>query len=203
MVIHTETNDAVLIDPAWEPEKIRKIIDHHQAKLKAILLTHHHFDHVNQADVFAHSYDIPVLMSMIEINYYHFSCYNLFPIENSDTLFFGQLKIIPLLTPGHTKGAISYLIEDALFTGDTLFIEGCGICTGRGSDPITMFNTLSYLKEIISSRTKIYPGHSFGQEPGKSFSYLLKNNIYLQFNKQEEFVAFRMRKNQKEIFSFK
>lgn len=203
LIIHSHTKEAVLIDPAWEPDKIIQALEIHQAKLVAILLTHYHFDHVNLAGPLAELYQVPVLMSKTEIEYYRFTCNNLTSIEHPATLELGKINITPLLTPGHTKGALSYAIGGTLFTGDTLFIEGCGICTGIGGDPHAMFDTLSHLKRVILPETKIYPGHSYGQEPGKTFAYLLKNNIYLQFTQREEFIAFRMRKKQQGLFAFK
>ncbi len=202
LVINQETREALLIDPAWEFDKIEQQLALHQVTLKTILLTHHHFDHVNLAETFAQKYQIPVKMSKIESDYYDFSCSNLQPIEQPDVFYVGQIKILPLLTPGHTKGAISYWIDNALFTGDTLFIEGCGICNTQGGDPNEMFDSLQRLKEIIPPETHIYPGHSYGQEPGKPFAYLLHNNIYLQFTKKEDFIAFRMREGQKRLFTF-
>lgn len=203
LIVHSETRQAVLIDPAWEMEKIENVINTLQVKLNAILLTHYHFDHVNLAEPIARQFNVPVLMSKIEIGYYNFSCYGLLSVDNPQPLIFGEIKIIPLLTPGHTKGAFSYWIEEALFTGDTLFIEGCGMCSGRGGDPSAMFDTLVSLKRIIPHHIRIYPGHSYGEEPGKTFFYLLQNNIYLQFSNRAAFIAFRMRENQQGLLAFR
>ena len=203
LVMHSETKEAVLIDPAWEMDKIEQQLKTHDAKLKAILLTHHHIDHVNLAESFAQKYHVPVRMSKVEIEEYGFSCSNLVPIVHSEPLEFGQLSLWPFFTPGHTKGAICYFIEQNLFTGDTLFIEGCGICAGKGACPSQMFDSLSYLKKTLPQTTHIYPGHSFGKEPGQSFKDLFENNIYLHFTDRKHFIAFRMRPNQKGLFSFR
>ena len=203
LVVHSEIKEAVLIDPAWEMDKIEHQMQIQRAELKAVLLTHHHIDHINLAEPFAQKYDVPVRMSKIEVEEYGFSCSNLVPIEHSESLVFGQLSLWPFFTPGHTKGAICYFIEGNLFTGDTLFIEGCGICTGRGACPSQMFDSLSYLKKTLPQTTRIYPGHSFGKEPGQPLKDLLKNNIYLQFANRDQFIAFRMRPHQKGLFSFR
>jgi hydroxyacylglutathione hydrolase len=202
LIINTDNKKAILIDPAWEMEKIERQLELHQVTLASILLTHHHFDHVNLADSLAKKYHVPVMISKTEIEYYGFSCHNLVSITQTSDMTIEQIEILALFTPGHTRGAISYLVADNLFSGDTLFIEGCGICTGRGGDPSQMFDSLSYLKAIIPIGTKIYPGHSYGQEPGLPFSYLLQNNIYLQFNNKQQFINFRMRKNQKGFYNF-
>ena len=164
-----------------------------------ILLTHSHFDHVNLADALSKKYDSPVLMSRIEIDFYRFNCNNLLAIEDSTPFSFGHSRVLPILTPGHTKGSLSYLIGENLFSGDTLFCEGCGICQGLGADPDAMFESISFLKHQLPLETRIYPGHSYHEAPGKPFSYLMKNNIYLQLDSREHFVRFRMRHNQKKF----
>ena len=189
LIIHPKTHEAILIDPAWEMDKIEQGLRIHNANLISILLTHHHFDHVNLAEEISTKYNVPIRMSNQEIEAYSFFLPKLVPIDHSNTLVFGKITVQPLLTPGHTKGALCYLIEDALFTGDTLFIEGCGICFGKGGDPSEMFDSLNYLKRIVPSHTKVYPGHSYGKEPGESFRYLLKNNIYLHFSTREQFIC--------------
>jgi len=203
LVVDIDTHDAVLIDPAWEMDKIEQYLAQSEANLKAVLLTHHHPDHINLADAFAKKYQIPVMMSQIEIEHYAFNCTNLTPIATPDLFHIGGLDIVPLFTPGHTKGAISFWIENALFPGDTLFIEGCGMCYGKGSDAGELFDSLSYLQTILPINTKIYPGHSYGKEPGEQFEYLLEANIYLQFKDRQQFIEFRMRKAQHGLLDFK
>lgn len=202
LVVSTTTKTSLLIDPAWELDTIEAAITHSNSKVTNILLTHHHHDHVNLAEELSKKYKIPVRMSQTEIAYYHFNCHNLLPIQQDDFLELGGIPIRCLLTPGHTKGAISYWIDHALFSGDTLFIEGCGACIYHGGDPVAMFHSLSYLKSTIPLETLVYPGHSYGQEPGKSFFYLLDNNIYLQIPEIQDFVAFRMRPTQKNPLDF-
>lgn len=203
LVINNNTNTSVLIDPAWEQNKIEESILNSQSNLVGILLTHHHSDHINLAAAFAQKYQIPVYMSRVEIDFYHFQCPNLIAIDTFDVFDLHGIQIHPLFTPGHTIGGTSYLIATNLFSGDTLFIEGCGICSGNGGDAGVMFDTLQMLKKRISPNTLIYPGHSYGQRVGKPLAYLLKNNIYLMFTDKNKFIKFRMRPNQNNLFSFK
>jgi hydroxyacylglutathione hydrolase len=203
LVINTTTNSAILVDPAWKLTKIEQQLKNHQANLMGILLTHHHRDHVHLSEPLARKYNIPVYMSYVEIDYYHFRCKNLISIENFSLFKLKDIEITPLFTPGHTKGGISYLIANNLFSGDTLFIEGCGLCSGKGGDASTMFDTLQMLKKRIPNGTIIYPGHSYGQPVGKPFHYLLKNNIYLCLEDKNDFIDFRMRPNQRNLFNFK
>lgn len=202
LVVDEITKDAVLIDPAWEMDKIEAKMHQCGVTLKAVLLTHHHFDHIHLSAAFAEHYNVPVLMSKAEIDCYGFSCPNLTEITSPEVMTIGSIKLLPLFTPGHTKGAICYWIGDSVFTGDTLFIEGCGICLGKGADPGEMFDSLTLLKTQLPSETKIYPGHSYGHEPGQTLSFVEKNNIYLGFDQKENFIDFRMRKGQTNLFNF-
>jgi len=194
--------NAILIDPAWDYDLIETYILNNKLTICAVLLTHSHFDHTNLADKFAKKYDIPVFMSESEIAYYGFKCTNLTQIGSQEKLEIKGININPILTPGHTIGSICYLIDDHFFTGDTLFIEGVGICMGNGSDPNKMFDSIQFIKGYLKPNTLIWPGHSFGQLPGKQFLFLQKNNIYIHFTNREHFVKFRMRKSQPDPFNF-
>jgi hydroxyacylglutathione hydrolase len=197
-----KNNKAVLVDPAWNFSLINQFLIDNQLSLVAIVLTHAHFDHTHLAKKISKRYDVPVLMSGAEIDFYKFNCVNLERVEHLRDISFTDFTITPLLTPGHTFGSTCYLIEEHLFTGDTIFTEGVGMCNGKGSSAENLFDSVQFLKSYLSPATFFWPGHSFGQLPGKTLEFLLKNNIYFQFVKRDQFVQFRMRKNQSGPFNF-
>lgn len=201
LITDTETKQALLIDPAWDAATINSTLT--DLDLQGIFLTHHHSDHVNLAEPFARKHNVPVFLTRAEIDYYDFRCYNLHALENEDAISLGAFSVQPWLTPGHTRGSSCYQLDCNLFTGDTVFIEGCGMCTLAGGDPVAMFASLQKLKNVISRIVKIYPGHSYGESPGKTFAHLLDYNIYFNINDCEKFVAFRMRAHQNGLFNFK
>jgi len=201
LVVDKNTNNAVLIDPAWDISKIKILLDEIQCKLDGILLTHSHYDHSNLADILSRKYGVNVYMSKIEKEKSQFSCVRLLPINDKDIINVGDTKIICLLTPGHTEGSVCYYVDGNLFSGDTIFIEGCGMCLSRESAK-EMFYSVQRIKNSISTKDKIYPGHRYGENPGIEFEHLLKNNIYFQIPDIEDFVNFRMRQNQNRLFSF-
>jgi hydroxyacylglutathione hydrolase len=194
LITHLSSKTGVLVDPAWEMDTIEKQLSDRNITLQGILLTHSHPDHINLAEPIANKYNIPVYMSRDEIDFYRFSCPNLIAIDNFSPFILAGIIIEPLLTPGHTYGGTSFLIEDNLFCGDTIFIEGCGICTAKGGNPEVLYDSLQIIKKAISLQTKIYPGHCYGLPVGQTFDFVLANNIYLQFDSKE--------KNQGNLFKF-
>ncbi|PEM85119.1 MBL fold metallo-hydrolase [Bacillus wiedmannii] len=203
-VIFNELNHkAVIIDPAWELGKIIELLNNLKVDLVAILLTHSHYDHTNLVEELTELYNLQVYMSSVEIKRYQFNCRNINPIEDFETLSIGGIKITCLLTPGHTEGGMCYLVGDSLFTGDTIFIEGCGVCDSDGGNPEKMYESIQRIKRIIPTNIRIYPGHSFGKSPGLQLDNLMKENIYFLIEDRKVFVDFRMRKNSIRKFDFK
>ncbi|MBN2534639.1 MAG: MBL fold metallo-hydrolase [Spirochaetales bacterium] len=203
LIIDKHSKKAALIDPVWDEQKIMELLAENNCTLSYILLTHSHPDHVHLADTLARNTGCRVHMSRVEIEFYGFWCTNLFPLHDEEEILLGNSKIKAILTPGHTKGSLCYIAGNNIFTGDTLFIEGCGLCWGRGADPAEMYDSLNRLKRIIPPHMKIYPAHRFGQKPGKSYENILQYNIYLDFRNKEDFIKYRMRRNQKLLFAFR
>ncbi|MET1255420.1 MBL fold metallo-hydrolase [Aliikangiella maris] len=237
LIIDPQTRAAVIVDPAWEFDKLNATIAQHQVTLRGVLLTHSHADHIHLADRIAKTYACPVWMSQIEIEHSQFDCHNLQALElplthnngealsvenlgsenlNSEKLNSNAsaptllnpftiegLTIYPVLTPGHTPGCICYWINGHLFTGDVLFAEGCGLCRNEAA-AFQMYDSLAYLKQQLTPQTRIFPGHSYGREPGQLFANVLRENMYLQFKTKASFSAFRLRKNQSKarLFGF-
>jgi hydroxyacylglutathione hydrolase len=200
IVLNLQKKEALVVDPAWEIKKIEKSLENFD--LTDILLTHAHPDHTHLVTPLVKKYECSVWMSREEINHSEFKCPGLIPVEKDMPFECSGISIFPFLTPGHTPGSMCYLISNNLFTGDTLFSEGCGACFGTEGNPHHLYGSLQYLKRHLPKNTHIFPGHSFGVSPGKTFEALFGSNIYLSFENEEQFVAFRMRKGQKNSFNF-
>jgi len=203
LVFDPEAREALIIDPAWEMEKIEAALDQHQLTLTTILVTHGHNDHVHLVKPLVEKYGCEVRMSEVEAADFSFACDNLRTIRGEEPFQAAGLTVTPLHTPGHTRGCICYLIGGNLFTGDTLFIEGCGMCFGGNSSPQELFRSLQRLKQTLLPATRIFPAHSYGAVPGQAFSFVLRHNIYIQFQEENGFIAFRMRSGQTGFFDFK
>ncbi|MCX7920825.1 MAG: MBL fold metallo-hydrolase [Clostridia bacterium] len=203
IIVDKDSQEAAIIDPAWDIDKISDKIGQLDVKLTSIFLTHSHYDHTNLAEHLVKRYNSHVFMSKDEINHYGYRCPKLNALSDKDSIYIGNTKVSCMLTPGHTFGSSCYLLQGSLFTGDTVFIEGCGICTGTGASAEQMYDSIQNIKNNVSHDTKIYPGHSYGKMPGYSLSYLLKENIYFQIDNKDIFISYRMRKNQGNLFDFK
>jgi hydroxyacylglutathione hydrolase len=184
--------DAVLVDPSWEMETIERALRVSGARLRGVLVTHAHFDHVHLAEAVATRHGCPIWMSNTEIASSGFHARGLVGLDE-EPWSIGGLHIEPIETPGHTPGSVCYLIGDSAFTGDVLFAETCGLCSDAKA-AYAMFASLERLKERLGPRTRVYPGHSYGVPPGQTMTQVLKDNIYLHFRDPESFAAYRLRR---------
>ncbi len=202
LIVDKASRQAAIVDPAWEVETIISAIQDLNVTLTTILLTHSHFDHVNAVKPLVRRYGAQVYLSAEEIDYYGFQCERLIAIRHQDIIRLGHSRISCLVTPGHTFGGVCYHLPGALFTGDTIFTEGCGICNTTGGNPEKMFESIQMIKTTIDPDARIYPGHSFGKEPGHSLCNLMEENIYFQITEREHFINWRMRRNFFDAFNF-
>ena len=167
-------NDSVfLVDPGEFAPELEHFLTENGQKVKYILLTHCHFDHIGYLDRAAKLCpDAKIVISKEEeaaLNNPQINLCNLFAGENvikksdvtvkdGDILPFGEKDIKVIATPGHTEGSVCYLLDDNLFCGDTLFKESYGrtdLPTGDVYKLISSLKKLSHLDEKIA----IYPGH--------------------------------------------
>lgn len=203
VVIDNESRKTALIDPSWNIDAIIKVVNNIGGIIEKVFLTHSHIDHINLADECAERFNAEIYMSENEIDTYNFSCKNLLRVKDRQIVNIGKTNIHCISTPGHTAGSMCFYCDGNFFTGDTVFIEGCGICDSPGASPNDMYHSIRKIKSIIPKDTIIYPAHSYGEKVGKPFQYLLNNNVYFNIDNKEYFIKFRMRKGQKGLFDFK
>lgn len=203
LVVDPGSRQAVIVDPAWQIEKVDQALVETKSILRGVLITHSHPDHIHLAKPLAEKYACPIWMSRQEIASSGFKAAQLVGIDSTPWSV-GDMLIQPILTPGHTPGCVCYLIGDNLFTGDVLFAEGCGICPDDRAAG-EMYESLNQLKKQIQPDIRIFPGHSYGKPPGQFFVTLFHYNIYLQFTNKDAFTAFRLRsgQNKKKMFDFR
>lgn len=200
--IDLDTRKAFVVDPAWNLEAITKYLQREELCLEMVLLTHSHMDHVDLANEIAELYHVPVYISRTEAEYYHFTCRNRVLFEDMEELSVGTKKITCIETPGHTKGSTCFLFDNSLCSGDTIFIEGCGICNLDGGSAYDMFHSFQKIRSMLSEDTLIYPSHRYKNEPGQTFEFVKNSNIYFAISNPEDFANFRNRPNFKGTLEF-
>lgn len=141
------------VDPS-EHTPVSTVIEREGLELKAIWLTHHHWDHVGGIDglasdgieIVAHASDRSRLPKATRF------------VEDGDTVELGSLRARVIHNPGHTLGAISYVVDGAVFTGDTLFGAGCGRVFEGTME--MMHDSLQKLGALPGD-TRVYFGHEY------------------------------------------
>ncbi|KAF8797872.1 hydroxyacylglutathione hydrolase [Phlegmacium glaucopus] len=161
LLIDESTNKAAAVDP-YDVSKVSAAADAHRVEIIAGITTHHHFDHSGGNNDFALKYPnapiyggsnrIPALTKLL---------------KDKDEFYIGDhIHVRCLATPCHTRDSICYYVTDTndktqpggVFTGDTLFIAGCGrFFEGVGSE---MISALSYLG-TLPDQTIVYNGHEY------------------------------------------
>ena len=156
-LIHEEkTNTVAIIDPS-EFDPCDELIKKKYKKLDYILNTHHHYDHVGGNKMLKTKYNSTVLG--FDGDKDRIPCIDKF-LKDNQNFKIGNLNILVIFIPGHTKGHIAFYLEKEkiVFTGDTLFSLGCGkIFEGTYKK---MFNSLNKLKNLPAA-TKVYSGHEY------------------------------------------
>ncbi|KAK6006347.1 hypothetical protein QM012_006757 [Aureobasidium pullulans] len=159
LVVDDKSKDAVIIDPANPPEVLpvlKKQVDSGAINLKSIINTHHHHDHAGGNVEMLKTYSLPIIGGK--------DCSKVTKTPaHGETFNVGDIKVKALHTPCHTQDSICYLFEDgndkAVFTGDTLFIGGCGrFFEGTAEE---MHKALNETLTALPDDTKVYPGHEY------------------------------------------
>lgn len=193
-LIHDHATDtAAIIDPAWEVDKILDLADSEGIKITDILLTHSHNDHVNGLQQTLEHSDARIHLLKPEARFWGANLARPVLHHGGDRLKLGESAIEIMHTPGHTPGSACFHIGNDLIAGDTLFVFGCGRCDLTGGDPEEMFHTLKKMKTTLPADTIIHPGHNYApQAPVSDWETQCHGNPFLHFDKEEDFVKYRM-----------
>ena len=162
-IIHDEASKTCcVIDPGYDADLVLSKLDSLGLTLEAILLTHGHFDHVGAVKelaaetgcaVYLHPEDLTMPPMMTAGPLYYTNTY-----AEGTRLALAGLDITVLHTPGHTPGSVCLLVENTIFSGDTLFQGSCGRTDLPGGDWATITKSLHRLA-ALEGNFWVYPGH--------------------------------------------
>ena len=172
--INIETKEAFLVDPADHAEDIAQWIRQDGVTLKAILLTHGHFDHIGAVAGLKKQFQVPVYAMGAEVVVMEDANLNLsanwvspFTVKCDHELTDGEkfqvagFDIVAYHTPGHTKGGACYYIEkeQVLFSGDTLFYHSVGRTDMPTGSQAELKRSVQRILRILPDATRVMPGH--------------------------------------------
>lgn len=176
LVVDDKSKDAVIIDPANPPEVtpvLKDAIDSGRINLTAIVNTHHHGDHAGGNNKLRTDLGKPKLDIIGGRD-----CQSVTRTpEHGSTFKLGNISIKSVHTPCHTQDSICYYLEDgndkAVFTGDTLFISGCGrFFEGNATE---MHEALNKRLASLPDDTVVYPGHEYTKSNVQFTTSVLQN----------------------------
>ena len=157
-----------VVDPGDEAQRIADAVEHSGCTLQYVLLTHGHYDHFTGLAGLLEKYDVPVYIHPADAEVGKNNPWSLkFPrlddahqrwYGEGDTLTLGSHIIHVLSTPGHSKGSVCLVVEDAILAGDTLFYGSCGRTDFPGGDYKEMLLSLARLARL-EGNYRVYPGH--------------------------------------------
>jgi glyoxylase-like metal-dependent hydrolase (beta-lactamase superfamily II)/rhodanese-related sulfurtransferase len=152
------SKDAVFIDPVnTHIDDYIAMLNQYDLQLKYTLETHVHADHITAGGLLRQRLGAQTAVSQLcgaetaDIQ-----------IQDGDIFEFAdgeQIKVIA--TPGHTRGSISFLWRDRVFTGDSLFIGGCGRTDFQGGDAGALYDCITQRLFTLPDETLVYPGHDY------------------------------------------
>lgn len=154
LVINKENGYSAIVDPS-QAEPVIDVIHERQLTPAAILITHHHWDHVGGITDITAIYDIPVYTPKNEK-----VSGSTHPVAEGDVVSIPELNLdLKILdVPGHTAGAVAYYTDEFVFSGDTLFTGGCGRMF-EGTAP-QMYHSLKKFTSL-ADETLLYCGHEY------------------------------------------
>ena len=181
-----ETRQALLIDPAmpaWERDLT--VLRDLGLTLAYTLDTHIHADHISSARTLKRETGSRIATSAID----RLACTDV-ALEHQRPFRMGSIELVPLHTPGHTDGHLSFAGTDRVFTGDALLIDGCGRTDFQNGDATTLYKSVHERLFTLLDETLVYPAHDYQGRRVSSIGQEKARNPRLGAGKSlDEFVA--------------
>ena len=178
------TGYEIIIDAAIELNKLQPFL---KSKPSALLVTHSHHDHIKYIRSYIENFpDIKIVGNPKSKSNYGNKMF--VPVNDNMTIKIGNLTILSIHTPGHYFDSICYLVENVLFTGDTLFVGRTGRTISDGSNIEDLYESVYNKLLKLPGDTHIYPGHDYGEVTSISLKENKKISDLLQAENKEEFI---------------
>lgn len=202
------TREALIVDPAWDVDRLLDLAESDGMRVVGALVTHYHPDHCG-GSLWGHSIEgvarllerapVPVHVHTDEAEGVRritgASASDLVAHAGGAVLELGPVRIRLLHTPGHTPGSQCFLAEEAgqpgaLISGDTLFLGSCGRVDLPGSDPEAMYRSLHGTLKVLPDETWLLPGHLYSSDARSTMGEQKLRNPFLRVTTLEQFLGF-------------
>ena len=184
IIASAKGREAVIIDPVLENvDEYIQLLNELDLKLVKVIDTHIHADHVTGATKLKQATNCTTLMGehtpadMVEIK-----------VKDNELIKIDGLKIKSLYTPGHTSDSYSFLLDNYLFSGDTLLINGTGRTDFQNGSSKDAYNSLFNNILKLPEETLVYPGHDYNGKFSSTIGNEKKFNPRLQVKSVDEYV---------------
>ena len=184
LIASAKGREAVIIDPVLENvNEYIQLLKELDLKLVKVIDTHIHADHVTGATKLKQATNCITLMGehtpadMVEIK-----------VKDNELIKIDGLKIKSLYTPGHTSDSYSFLLDNYLFSGDTLLINGTGRTDFQNGSSKDAYNSLFNNILKLPEETLVYPGHDYNGKFSSTIGNEKKFNPRLQVKSVDEYV---------------
>ncbi len=186
-----KTREALVVDPAWEVDRILEEANQQEIKIVGALVTHTHFDHVNGVEELLEQLpNTKVYVHREEPKFLPQESANIVKVSGGEKITVGDVNIEFLHTPGHTPGSQCFLAQNHLVSGDTLFIGACGRCDLPGGDPKKMYESLTQRLMKLPDQTLVYPGHNYADQTASTIQEQKQGNPFMKFQSVNDFLEF-------------
>lgn len=173
LIVDENTREAVVIDAPADIPELKKAVDELGAKVKYILITHGHFDHIVGLNSIKKTLNAPAVICKDDLELSNkindftrlFGVPDSIPptyekfVKDGDIIEVGDLKIKVIQTAGHTEGGVCYLVDGNLFSGDTLFKQSVGRTDLLGGSFDKICHSVKDILFNLDENTKVFPGH--------------------------------------------
>tara|TARA_Y100000741_G_C18199767_1_gene537145 strand:+ start:222 stop:914 length:693 start_codon:yes stop_codon:yes gene_type:complete len=175
--------EALIIDPVIEhTNEYIKVLENLKLKLVKVIDTHIHADHVSGLNELNKRTSCKRIMGekskseVIDIK-----------IKDGEKIEIENIKLEAMYTPGHTDCSYSYLMNDRVFTGDTLLINGTGRTDFQSGSPYDAYDSLFNRLLKLPEKTLVYPAHDYNGKKNSTIKNEKNNNPRLQVSSKEEY----------------
>ena len=180
-----ETISSIIVDASLELSILQPFI---KTRPAAILITHSHHDHIKYINEYIEKYPEIKVIGHPKSKLNNNPKINYFPVKDNSPFKLGSLEIKIIHTPGHYYDSVCFLVENVIFTGDTLFIGRTGRTLSKGSNTSDLYNSVYKKLLTLPGNTIIYPGHNYGSKPTMTISENIKISNLLQASGEKDFI---------------